>query len=153
MNHAVEFKGVGKRFGETVALSDISFTVASGETIALLGPSGCGKTTILRLIAGFDRPDSGTISIDGEPMAGLKPYERNVGLLFQHYALFPHMTVTQNIAYGLKHRGYAPDGIPDRVDEMLSLVRLDGFGGRWPNEFERRAAATSRARTRARNPP
>jgi putative spermidine/putrescine transport system ATP-binding protein/putrescine transport system ATP-binding protein len=135
MNHAVEFKGVGKRFGETVALSDISFTVASGETIALLGPSGCGKTTILRLIAGFDRPDSGTISIDGEPMAGLKPYERNVGLLFQHYALFPHMTVTQNIAYGLKHRGYAPDGIPDRVDEMLSLVRLDGFGGRWPNEL------------------
>src|SRR4051794_27821434 len=115
MISAVEFQGVSKRFGETVALGNISLSVNPGETIALLGPSGCGKTTILRLIAGFERPDKGSILIDGEPMAGLKPYERNVGLLFQHYALFPHMTVEQNIGYGLRHRNHPPGQIPRRI--------------------------------------
>lgn len=135
MMSAVEFRGVGKRFGETVALGDISFSVAPGETIALLGPSGCGKTTILRLIAGFERPDSGTITIAGKSMAGLKPYERNVGLLFQHYALFPHMTVEQNIGYGLRHRGHPATEIPARVAEMLELVQLSGFGHRRPHQL------------------
>ncbi|KQV36719.1 MULTISPECIES: ABC transporter ATP-binding protein [unclassified Rhizobium] len=135
MISAVEFQSVGKSFGETVALDNISFSVKPGETIALLGPSGCGKTTILRLIAGFERPDSGTITIGGKSMAGLKPYERNVGLLFQHYALFPHMTVEQNIGYGLRHRGHAAREIPARVAEMLDLVRLTGFGHRRPNEL------------------
>ncbi|KQV29343.1 ABC transporter ATP-binding protein [Rhizobium sp. Root1203] len=135
MMSAVEFRGVGKRFGDTVALGDVSFSVAPGETIALLGPSGCGKTTILRLIAGFERPDSGTITIAGKSMAGLKPYERNVGLLFQHYALFPHMTVEQNIGYGLRHRGHPTAEIPARVAEMLELVQLSGFGHRRPHQL------------------
>jgi putative spermidine/putrescine transport system ATP-binding protein/putrescine transport system ATP-binding protein len=135
MISAVEFQGVSKRFGETVALGNISFSVNPGETIALLGPSGCGKTTILRLIAGFERPDKGSILIDGEPMAGLKPYERNVGLLFQHYALFPHMTVEQNIGYGLRHRNHPPGQIPRRIAEMLELVRLVGFGQRRPHQL------------------
>jgi putative spermidine/putrescine transport system ATP-binding protein/putrescine transport system ATP-binding protein len=135
MTLAVEFEAVHKRFGETLALDGISFSVESGETISLLGPSGCGKSTLLRLIAGFERPDSGIIKINGQSMAGLKPYERNVGLLFQHYALFPHMTVEQNIAYGLKHRRYPSVAVSERVAEMLSLVQLVGFGDRRPQQL------------------
>src|SRR5882757_9521308 len=132
---AVEFEGIVKRFGETLALDAISFSVEKGETISLLGPSGCGKSTLLRLIAGFERPDSGVIKIDGESMAGLKPYERNVGLLFQHYALFPHMTVKQNISYGLVQRKYPAAAVSGRVEEMLSLVQLVGFENRRPHQL------------------
>jgi ABC-type Fe3+/spermidine/putrescine transport system ATPase subunit len=135
MTLAVEFEGIVKRFGETLALDAISFSVEKGETISLLGPSGCGKSTLLRLIAGFERPDSGVIKIDGETMAGLKPYERNVGLLFQHYALFPHMTVKENISYGLVQRKYPAVAVSERVDEMLSLVQLVGFENRRPHQL------------------
>ena len=135
MTATVEFSHVTKRFGAVTAIADISFTVAAGETIALLGPSGCGKTTILRMIAGFEDPDAGQVLIGGHSMAGLKPYERNVGLLFQHYALFPHMTVAENVAYGLRHRGMPKQRIPDRVSEMLALVRLEDFGGRRPDQL------------------
>ena len=89
----IEFRDVVKRFGQMAAVDGVTFTVSAGETVALLGPSGCGKTTTLRLISGFEAPDAGSIEIAGESMIGKRPYERNVGLLFQHYALFPHMTV------------------------------------------------------------
>jgi ABC-type Fe3+/spermidine/putrescine transport system ATPase subunit len=131
----IEFRNVIKRFGQTTAVEGVTFTVGSGETVSLLGPSGCGKTTTLRLISGFEEPDEGLIEIAGESMVGKRPYERNVGLLFQHYALFPHMTVAENIAYGLKHRGWPKAEIAGRVGEMLRLVQLQGFEGRWPGQM------------------
>ena len=131
----IRFDTVAKSFGSLAAVDGISFSAAAGETVALLGPSGCGKTTTLRLIAGFEEPDSGSIEIAGESMIGKRPYERNVGLLFQHYALFPHMTVAENIAYGLKHRHWPKAEIAARVTEMLRLVQLDGFGDRPPQHL------------------
>ena len=131
----IEFRDVVKRFGETPAVDNVTFTVNAGETVALLGPSGCGKTTTLRLISGFEAPDSGSIEIAGESMAGKRPYERNVGLLFQHYALFPHMTVAENVAYGLKHRHWPRGEIPGRIAEMLRLVRLEGLDDRRPGSL------------------
>jgi putative spermidine/putrescine transport system ATP-binding protein/putrescine transport system ATP-binding protein len=133
--HVLDIAGITKRFGTTVAVDDVTFAVTPGETISLLGPSGCGKTTLLRLIAGFEAPDAGQIEIAGVPMAGKRPYERNVGLLFQHYALFPHMTVAENVAYGLKNRGWPKPDIPKRVQEMLRLVQLPGFERRRPREM------------------
>jgi spermidine/putrescine ABC transporter ATP-binding subunit len=131
----IRFNAVKKSFGPFVAVENVSFTADSGETVALLGPSGCGKTTTLRLIAGFEEPDSGAIEIAGVSMAGKRPYERNVGLLFQSYALFPHMTVFENVAYGLKHRGWPKADIADRVNEMLRLVQLESFGARKPQQM------------------
>ena len=131
----IEFRDVLKRFGATVAVDHVTFSVAAGETVSLLGPSGCGKTTTLRLIAGFEDPDAGVIEIAGETMVGKRPYERNVGLLFQHYALFPHMTVAENVAYGLKHRRWPKAEIAGRVAEMLRLVQLEGFEGRRPGQM------------------
>jgi putative spermidine/putrescine transport system ATP-binding protein/putrescine transport system ATP-binding protein len=124
-----------KRFGEVAAVDGVSFSIASGEIVALLGPSGCGKTTILRCIAGFERPNTGSIFIADADVTNLRPYERNVGLLFQHYALFPHMTVAENVAYGLYYRGAPKSEIPARVKEMLELVRLPGFEGRRPHQL------------------
>jgi len=134
-NKVIEFQDVIKRFGQTTAVAGVTFTVNSGETVSLLGPSGCGKTTTLRLISGFEEPDEGTIEIAGESMSGKRPYERNVGLLFQHYALFPHMTAAENIAYGLKHRAWPKAEIAGRVAEMLRLVQLQGFENRWPAQM------------------
>ena len=131
----IEFRDVVKRFGQTAAVDHVTFTVGAGETVSLLGPSGCGKTTTLRLISGFEELDAGIIEIAGESMIGKRPYERNVGLLFQHYALFPHMTVAENVAYGLKHRGWSKTDIPGRVAEMLRLVQLQGFETRRPGQM------------------
>ena len=131
----IQFRNVIKRFGATTAVDDVTFAVGAGETVSLLGPSGCGKTTTLRLISGFEDPDGGVIEIVGESMVGKRPYERNVGLLFQHYALFPHMTVAENVAYGLKHRRWPRAEIPDRVREMLRLVQLQGFEERRPGQM------------------
>ncbi|MEO6299146.1 MAG: ABC transporter ATP-binding protein [Paracoccaceae bacterium] len=131
----IRFASVTKSFGNLAAVDGISFSAAAGETVALLGPSGCGKTTTLRLIAGFEDPDHGSIEIGGESMVGKRPYERNVGLLFQHYALFPHMTVAQNIAYGLKHRQWPKAEIAPRIEEMLRLVQLAGYGDRRPQQL------------------
>ena len=131
----IEFREVAKRFGQVAAVDGVTFTVAPGETVSLLGPSGCGKTTTLRLISGFEEPDEGSIEIEGVSMIGKRPYERNVGLLFQHYALFPHMTVAENVAYGLKHRGWPKAEIAGRVGEMLRLVQLQGFEGRSPGQL------------------
>jgi ABC-type Fe3+/spermidine/putrescine transport system ATPase subunit len=131
----IEFRDVVKRFGRTTAVDHVSFTVAAGETVSLLGPSGCGKTTTLRLISGFEAPDTGIIEIAGEAMIGKRPYERNVGLLFQHYALFPHMNVVENIAYGLKYRNWPKSDMQGRISEMLQLVRLQGLETRRPGQL------------------
>jgi putative spermidine/putrescine transport system ATP-binding protein/putrescine transport system ATP-binding protein len=123
---------VSKRYGDTRAVVDVSFSVPSGQILALLGPSGCGKTTILRMIAGFVEPDEGSLAIAGREMRGVRPHERNVGLVFQDYALFPHLTVEQNVAYGLRQRGDGKEVTAARVREMLALVRLEGLGDRRP---------------------
>ena len=131
----VEVENVCKRFGSTVAVDNVSFTVGSGRIASLLGPSGCGKTTTLRLIAGFEGLDSGVIKVAGEDMAGNPPYRRNVGLLFQDYALFPHMTVEENVAFGLRHRGFPRREIPKRIKAMLDLVKLAELGKRRPGQL------------------
>ena len=131
----IEFRNVIKRFGAMTAVDNVTFSVRAGEIVSLLGPSGCGKTTTLRLISGFEDPEEGVIEIAGESMVGKRPYERNVGLLFQHYALFPHMTVAENVAYGLKHRRWPKAEIGDRIAEMLRLVQLQGFDGRRPGQM------------------
>src|SRR5690606_32365956 len=119
-------------FGEVVAVDDVSLTIARGSFHSFLGPSGCGKTTSLRLIAGFDQPTSGSVEIAGQPMNGVPPYRRPVNMVFQHYALFPHLDVAANIAYGLRQRSPRPPRpeIARRVEEMLELVRLPGLGHR-----------------------
>jgi putative spermidine/putrescine transport system ATP-binding protein/putrescine transport system ATP-binding protein len=118
-----------------VAVDGVNFSVAQGETVALLGPSGCGKTTILRLIAGFEIPDEGTIIIENEDMRQRRPYERKVGLLFQDYALFPHMSVEENLGYGLKRQLMDRETTATRVREIESLVRLDGLMKRRPHQL------------------
>lgn len=135
MTQVVQLANITKRFGDFTAVDNISFDIAKGEIVSLLGPSGCGKTTTLRMISGFEEPEAGQIRISGEDMKGKRPYERNVGLLFQDYALFPHMTVTQNIAYGLKYREFESKKIPARVAEMLDLVKLSGFENRRPGQL------------------
>lgn len=122
--------GITKRFKDTVALQDISLAVQPGELIALLGPSGCGKTTTLRLIAGFDFPDEGAVRIDGQDISHLPPNKRGLGMVFQNYSLFPHLTVAQNIGFGLKMAGAPKDRIATEVNRLLELIRLSDFGDR-----------------------
>lgn len=131
----LELSGVTKRFGEVTAVSELSFSVPQGRITCLLGPSGCGKSTSLRLIAGFEFPDAGVISIGGRAMTRERPYERNVGLLFQDYALFPHMTVRDNVRYGLKHRRYPRQTIEQRSRAVLDLVKLQGLEQRYPSQL------------------
>ena len=131
----LEISHVTKRFGDFVAVNDVSLSVDKGRILSLLGPSGCGKTTTLRIVSGFETPDEGSILISGKDVKGKRPYERNVGLLFQDYALFPHMSVFQNVSYGLKNRGYEKKRIPARVNEMLELVKLTGFDNRRPAQL------------------
>lgn len=130
----VTLRDITKRFGTTVALENISLDVGDGELLALVGPSGCGKTTILRLIAGFESPDSGDILFDGRSVLGVPPERRGVGLVVQNYALFPHMTVFQNIAYGLKFTRFSGN-VRDRVCTLLELVGLEGLEQRMPSEL------------------
>jgi thiamine transport system ATP-binding protein len=129
-------EGVSKRYGPTTALEDLTATVADGEFFTLVGPSGCGKTTTLRLLAGFEAPTGGAIRFDGESMAGVPPEDRGVGLVFQNYALFPHMSVAENVRYGLQ---FSPprDGVSpaERVAELLELVDLEGIGDSDPTEL------------------
>jgi ABC-type Fe3+/spermidine/putrescine transport system ATPase subunit len=131
----VELQSVTKRFGSLVAVDGVSLEARRGQIVSLLGPSGCGKTTLLRLIAGFETPDDGSVLIGGKDMSGKRAYERNVGLLFQDYALFPHMTVEKNIGYGMFHRGIERGSIPRRTAEMLDLVKLSGFEKRLPAQL------------------
>lgn len=128
----VRLEGVSKYFGRFKALDRVSFTVNPGEFFTLLGPSGCGKTTTLRVIAGFEIPEEGRVYIDGVDVTFKKPYERNTAMVFQNYALWPHMTVFDNVAYGLKVRGYSRDEIRRRVNWALDLLGLKGLENRYP---------------------
>jgi len=132
----LELDGVTRAFEETTAVDDVSLSVRDGEFFTLVGPSGCGKTTTLRLIAGFEPPDAGDVRFGDESMTGVPPEERDVGIVFQTYALFPHMSVAENVAYGLRFRD-PPAGqtTEERVDELLELVDLGGFGDRDPDEL------------------
>jgi putative spermidine/putrescine transport system ATP-binding protein/putrescine transport system ATP-binding protein len=144
----LEVRELTKRFGPVRAVDGLSFVVAEGQSVSLLGPSGCGKTTTLRIIAGFEPPDHGAVVIDGQDMRGRRPYERNIGLVFQDYALFPHMTVEQNVAYGMRHRGVSRAEIPGRLREMLRMVKLVGFEARRPRQLsggEQQRVALARA--------
>ncbi|HEY2533150.1 MAG TPA: ABC transporter ATP-binding protein [Xanthobacteraceae bacterium] len=132
---AVRFEGVSKRFGRVTALHEISLPIRHGEFMTLLGPSGCGKTTVLNLIAGFFSPDGGEIRVDGELVNDVPTYKRQVGMMFQNYALFPHMSVAANIGYGLKARRLPKSEIERRLREVLALVRLTGYEDRRPRDL------------------
>jgi putative spermidine/putrescine transport system ATP-binding protein len=127
---AVAFRDLRKDFGRVRAVDNVNLTVESGEFLTVLGPSGSGKTTVLKLLAGFETPSSGRIELDGDDVAWLAPSERNIGMVFQNYALFPHLTVADNVAYGLKMRGWPKAERGGRVEAMLALVRLQGMGDR-----------------------
>jgi spermidine/putrescine ABC transporter ATP-binding subunit len=132
---AVRFNAVTKRFGKTTALDEVSMEIMQGEFMTLLGPSGCGKTTLLNLAAGFLSPDGGEIRIAGERMNDVPTYKREIGMMFQNYALFPHMDVAGNVAYGLKVRGVAKNERERRIEAVLALVRLTGFEDRTPRQL------------------
>src|SRR5205085_8851807 len=123
----IRLAGVRKRFGDVAAVDGVDIEIRRGEFFTLLGPSGSGKTTCLRMIAGFERPDQGRIELAGEDVTGLPPYERNVNTVFQDYALFPHMTVGENVAYGLRVRKVEHAERDRRVHDALAMVRLEGF--------------------------
>ncbi|MDQ3187263.1 MAG: ABC transporter ATP-binding protein [Pseudomonadota bacterium] len=131
----LEIRNVTRRFGAYTAVDNVSISIEAGEFFTLLGPSGCGKTTLLRMIAGFDLPDSGQILLDGKDMVGTPPEKRPVHTVFQTYALFPHMTVADNVAFPLKMGGKPSQEIESRVEEALSNVRLSNFGSRFPHEL------------------
>src|SRR4051812_16794569 len=131
----VTFDNVTKRFGDFAAVDSLTLEIFAHEFFALLGPSGCGKTTLLRLLAGFEAPDGGRVTLEGLDLAGVPPYRRPVNMMFQSYALFPHLTVAGNVAFGLKQDGLAKDEIARRVDEMLALMQLSGFGSRRPDQL------------------
>src|SRR5215475_5816244 len=131
----IEVKGVAKRYGTAVAVSDVSFGVEQGHVLSLLGPSGCGKTTVMRMIAGLIQPSAGSIAIKGKPVDRIPVHKRNVGMLFQNYALFPHLTVARNIAFGLEMRGFSKTEAVAKAQVALATVRLEGFGERLPHQL------------------
>ena len=132
---SLDIEQLVKRYGDFYAVRDVSLRVADGEFLVLLGPSGCGKTTTLRMVAGFIEPTSGMVRLGGGDVTLLPPWRRNAGMVFQSYALFPHLTVAQNVAFGLEMRKLARADIERRVDETLALVRLAGYGGRLPRQL------------------
>ena len=131
----IAFENVTKVFGDFTAVDDLSLTIFEKEFFALLGGSGSGKSTLLRMLAGFDEPTKGRILLDGQDLAGIPPYRRPVNMMFQSYALFPHMTVEANIAFGLKQEGMPKADIAARVAEMLKLVKLEQFAKRKPHQL------------------
>jgi putrescine transport system ATP-binding protein len=149
----IRIEGVTKRFGapgneQFVAVNDVSLSIYQGEIFCLLGGSGCGKTTLLRMLAGFEEPSAGRIFIDGVDMAGVPPYERPVNMMFQSYALFPHMTVEQNVGFGLRQEGTPRAEITQRVADMMGIVKLGGFEHRKPHQLsggQRQRVALARA--------
>ena len=144
----ITLERLGKRFGETLAVDEVSLEIGEGEFFALLGPSGCGKTTLLRLIAGFEVPSGGRVLIDGQDMTATAPNRRPVNTVFQSYAVFPHMSVAENLAYGLRMDKVARAEQARRVEEALALVRLEGLGGRRPDQLsggQRQRVALARA--------
>jgi len=145
---AIAVRRVTKRFGSYTALDDVSIAIAGGSLTALLGPSGSGKSTLLRVIAGLERPDSGDVALEGEDVTDAPPQQRGVGMVFQHYAAFKHMTVRDNVAFGLSIRKAQKDEIRKRVDELLDLVQLNGLAERYPSQLsggQRQRMALARA--------
>jgi putative spermidine/putrescine transport system ATP-binding protein len=148
MTPAIEFRGVSRIYGELRAVDDVSLAIEPGEFFAMLGPSGSGKTTCLRLIAGFDMPTRGQVLLDGADVSGTPPYDRNVNTVFQDYALFPHMTVLENVAYGPRVRGVGTAAREQRAKQMLELVQLGAQGERRPAQLsggQRQRVALARA--------
>ena len=148
MTNAIVVRGANKRYGDFVALDNVDFEVPAGSLTALLGPSGSGKSTLLRAIAGLDQPDTGTITINGRDVTRVPPQRRDIGFVFQHYAAFKHMTVRDNIAFGLKIRRRPKAEIAEKVDNLLKVVGLSGFQGRYPNQLsggQRQRMALARA--------
>ena len=131
----IEVTNVAKRYGTSLAVSDVSFGVEQGQVLSLLGPSGCGKTTVMRMIAGLIAPSAGAIAIKGQPVNRIPVHKRNVGMLFQNYALFPHLDVARNIAFGLEMRGLSKADAVRKAQAALAMVRLDGFGARFPHQL------------------
>ena len=145
--NALELRGLTKRFGASVTVGPIDLAVKQGEFVTLLGPSGCGKTTTLNMIGGFVTPDAGGIHLAGRPVETLPPFRRDLGIVFQDYALFPHRTVAENIGFGLRMRRVAWPEITRRVNEAMQLVRsLDGLGDRRPNQLSGGQRQSRRAR-------
>jgi putrescine transport system ATP-binding protein len=147
----LRIEGVAKKFGAFRAVDGVSLDIAAGEFFGLLGPSGCGKTTLLRMLAGFETPDEGRILLDGRDIAHVLPHERPVNMMFQNYALFPHLSVRDNIAFGLKRAGMARADINTRVAEMVALVKLDGLEKRKPDQLsggQRQRVALARSLAR-----
>jgi sulfate transport system ATP-binding protein len=145
---SIDITGVNKKFGDFVALDDVNVSIPTGQLTALLGPSGGGKSTLLRIIAGLDSADSGSISIEGVDATRLPPQKRNVGFVFQHYAVFKHMTVAKNVAFGLEIRKRSKQETAERVDELLKLVHLSQFAHRLPSQLsggQRQRMALARA--------
>jgi spermidine/putrescine transport system ATP-binding protein len=144
----IRFEAVTKRFGRLAAVDDVSLSIDEGEFFALLGPSGCGKTTLLRMLAGFEAPTAGRILIDGEDVSRIPPSRRPVNMVFQSYAVFPHMSVADNVGYGLLVEGVGKPERARRVEEALALVQLEGLGGRRPDQLsggQRQRVALARA--------
>ena len=144
----ISFHDVSKSFGDVKAINSANFEIQRGEFFALLGPSGCGKTTLLRMVAGFEIPDSGEISIDNQPISGTPPNLRPVNMVFQNYAIFPHMDVRGNIAFGMRKSGLSKTELDRRIDETLELIKLQGYGKRRADELsggQRQRVALARA--------
>src|ERR1700739_2293556 len=144
----VRIAHLSKKFGDFVAVDDVSLDIRRGEIFCLLGGSGSGKTTLLRMLAGFEVPSAGTIHIDGVDMSAIPPYERPVNMMFQSYALFPHMSVEKNVAFGLEQEGLGRDAIRRQVGEILDIVKMGGFGARRPHQLsggQRQRVALARA--------
>ena len=148
----IQFKNVTKRFGDFTAIDDLTIDIFEREFFALLGPSGCGKTTLMRMLAGFETPTEGTILLSGQDIAPIPPNKRAVNMRFQSYALFPHLSVWENIAFGLKREGMKGDALNSRVDEMLRLTRLERFAKRKPHQIsggQRQRVALARSLAKA----
>jgi putrescine transport system ATP-binding protein len=144
----IRIRGISKHFGDFVAVDNIDLDIARGELFAILGGSGCGKSTLLRMLAGFEEPTAGTIEIDGTDVTHQPPYERPVNMMFQSYAIFPHMSVEKNVAYGLRKDGVGGSELSDRVDDAIRLVQLDDFRSRRPDQLsggQRQRVALARA--------
>ena len=142
----IDLKNISKTFDDQLVLDDLNLYIRENEFLTLLGPSGCGKTTTLRILGGFETPDTGCVIFDDKDITKLPPNKRQLNTVFQRYALFPHMTIAENIAFGLKIKGKSKSYIDDKIKYALKLVNLDGYGHRMPDSLKRRTAAAYRHR-------